>query len=183
MESSATLEKGYPCSPMSGREIRLVEISHTASSRGLVFNFVTTDLDDPCHYDALSWTWGLPVLDYQDSGNFGRCPITSNLLSFLGLVSHTAPGARWWIDALCINQEDNEEKDQQIWMMANIYEKAQRVIVWLGQADTDSDIAMRLMSRVYMLRHAIQKEVSDESGHLDNRKLQNLGLPAIKDPV
>lgn len=47
-----------------------------------------------------------------------------------------------WIDAICINQEDDDEKGQQVQSMAKIYAKASRVIVWLGEAAEDSDQAL-----------------------------------------
>jgi hypothetical protein len=47
-----------------------------------------------------------------------------------------------WIDAICINQDDNGEKGQQVQTMAKIYAKASRVIVWLGEAADNSDQAL-----------------------------------------
>lgn len=37
-----------------------------------------------------------------------------------------------WIDALCINQDDDEEKGIQVQMMDRIFQEAKRVAVWLG---------------------------------------------------
>jgi hypothetical protein len=37
------------------------------------------------------------------------------------------------IDALCINQKDNEEKSKQVQLMGAIYSKASRVIIWLSK--------------------------------------------------
>ena len=37
-----------------------------------------------------------------------------------------------WIDAICINQSNPEERNQQVPMMADIYGQASRVCVWLG---------------------------------------------------
>jgi len=37
-----------------------------------------------------------------------------------------------WIDALCIDQDDDEEKETQIAMMEDIYSSASRVLIWLG---------------------------------------------------
>ena len=38
-----------------------------------------------------------------------------------------------WIDAICINQSNNEEKSQQVAMMGEIYSGAAEVLVWLGE--------------------------------------------------
>ncbi|KAK8136781.1 HET-domain-containing protein [Apiospora sp. TS-2023a] len=37
-----------------------------------------------------------------------------------------------WIDAICINQDDREEKSKQIVRMSALYRMATRVVVWLG---------------------------------------------------
>ncbi|KAK0709563.1 heterokaryon incompatibility [Lasiosphaeria miniovina] len=47
-----------------------------------------------------------------------------------------------WIDAICINQHDNNEKGQQVQSTTKIYANANRVIVWLGEAAEDSDQAL-----------------------------------------
>jgi hypothetical protein len=41
-----------------------------------------------------------------------------------------------WVDALCINQEDTTERNHQVMQMGAIYEKAKRVVVWLGRPKT-----------------------------------------------
>jgi hypothetical protein len=53
-----------------------------------------------------------------------------------------------WIDAICVNQEDLEERSSQVRRMAWIYSKAKRVIVWLGPASTDSHIALECCNTV-----------------------------------
>ena len=44
-----------------------------------------------------------------------------------------------WVDAVCINQENEQEKEYQIRFMAKIYGKASHIIVWLGETVVDSD--------------------------------------------
>jgi hypothetical protein len=44
-----------------------------------------------------------------------------------------------WIDAVCVNQEDKKEKEDQIPFMAGIYARAIRVIVWLEHSADDDD--------------------------------------------
>ncbi|POS70143.1 hypothetical protein DHEL01_v211464 [Diaporthe helianthi] len=47
-----------------------------------------------------------------------------------------------WIDAICIDQESLEEREEQVAIMSRIYENASRVVVWLGNGSEDSDLAM-----------------------------------------
>ena len=65
--------------------------------------------------------------------------MTPNLLQALHAISRALAGdpvlpeEPWiWIDALCINQDDKEEKAIQVPLMGEIFSKAQSVFVWLG---------------------------------------------------
>lgn len=75
--------------------------------------------------------------------NGGSLPILNSLLPFLNMVAkHEDFKSRgwWWIDSLCINLEDKQEREKQITIMADIYKKAKRAIIWLGQEkETGSD--------------------------------------------
>ncbi|KAJ4371409.1 hypothetical protein N0V83_004626 [Neocucurbitaria cava] len=51
---------------------------------------------------------------------------------------------RLWIDAICINQEQNTERSHQVSMMRDIYTGAESVIVWLGLAQTNEELAFLL---------------------------------------
>jgi len=94
-------------------------------------------------YEALSYTWGTqqnPLPIYIDNKPFH---ITENLYAALSHLRNHSLVRFLWIDALCINQEDPEEKAGQIVLMARIFAKASRVIVWLGEAKDNSDEALR----------------------------------------
>ncbi len=49
-----------------------------------------------------------------------------------------------WIDAICINQVDKEEKSRQIPRMSDIYQKANEVCVWLGEELREDGSAMAM---------------------------------------
>ena len=53
-----------------------------------------------------------------------------------------------WIDALCINQNDDSEKEKQVAMMGTIFERAQNVVIWLGSESKDSNLAMTAISKL-----------------------------------
>jgi len=47
-----------------------------------------------------------------------------------------------WIDAICINQQDRDERASQVMLMRRIYEQADRVCIWLGERTESSQLAI-----------------------------------------
>ncbi len=88
-------------------------------------------------YEALSYVWGGKpgpnTLVLRDQ----HTPVTSNLDSALPHLRHKDHHRILWIDALCINQDDKQERDHQVRQMRSIYESASRVVAWLGPADSE----------------------------------------------
>jgi hypothetical protein len=112
-------------------------------------------------FDALSYAWGsnhksfcISVRDVEYS--FNGCttgsspsallPVTASLYEALcrlrELRMQEMQGCAevyrnrfFWVDAVCINQVDNDEKNHQVGRMAEIYDTAARVVVWLGQGN------------------------------------------------
>ncbi|KAK0717651.1 heterokaryon incompatibility, partial [Lasiosphaeria miniovina] len=87
-------------------------------------------------FEAISYTWGSAaqpsfiVVHGNDNKRY-RIPVTQNAFSVLQNRSSTR--ARLvWIDSICINQHDAAEKTHQVSLMRHIYQRATRVVVWLG---------------------------------------------------
>lgn len=88
-------------------------------------------------YSALSYTWG-DADTVRDSSavieiDGAEVHIRQNVFSFLQLMRYEKFPTPIFIDAICINQEDEKERDEQVKHMGKIYEKASTVIVWLGE--------------------------------------------------
>lgn len=54
--------------------------------------------------------------------------------------------SRPWVDAICINQDDNSEKSEQIPRIARIYRSASRVIVSIIATNTLTENVVKLLS-------------------------------------
>ena len=83
-------------------------------------------------YEALSYTWGRADDLRAIELNGTRVEVRKNLALALVHLRHTSEERVLWIDAICINQADLEERNRQVELMSYIYARAKRVLVWLG---------------------------------------------------
>ena len=96
-------------------------------------------------YQALSYTWGDSQLTRTIFCDGKKLAITENLYSALRKLQNTHPFVPLWIDALCIDQNNVSERTKQVRMMKQIYQKAEQVIIWLGEeVETDREAFITL---------------------------------------
>jgi hypothetical protein len=98
--------------PDGTARMRHVELKKTASLR----------------YIALSYTWGSSTVTCPFERDSRDLLVRENLLLALMRLRYILD-APIWIDAMCINQDDEHEKMGQIQMMTHIYKKAERVFI------------------------------------------------------
>jgi hypothetical protein len=103
-------------------------------------------IDDGETYYAVLYTWADENGNRELSGvivcDEAYIAVTSNCEAALRLFRDTGPKKRQqalWVDAICINQSDIVERNQQIPLMKEIYAKSRAVLVWLDNASTDLD--------------------------------------------
>lgn len=99
-------------------------------------------------YEALSYTWGDATKCRTIECNDKHFGVSQNLFDALINIRLADKSRTIWIDALCINQENDAEKSEQVQYMYGIYRAATRVVVWLGSEAGDSDFVMRAMAFV-----------------------------------
>ncbi|CAN9155930.1 unnamed protein product [Alternaria alternata] len=100
---------------------------------------LTEDLD----YDAISYVWGSAPALVTVNCNDRPLVVTSTALEMLHYLHRHQTNTttrKIWIDAICINQEDEEEKGTQIPLMREIYSRARAVVVWMGLSTPETDI-------------------------------------------
>ncbi|TVY71455.1 Heterokaryon incompatibility protein 6 OR allele [Lachnellula suecica] len=85
-------------------------------------------------YECLSYTWGDASVKMPILLNGKRFFVTPNLEVALRNLTHyqSRQFLPLWIDAICIDQENIDERDEQVQRMKNIYRDAHQVIIWLG---------------------------------------------------
>ena len=79
-----------------------------------------------------------------------------------------------WVDAICINADDHEERVSQVALMAEIYGQADAVIAWLGKEGQDS----RKAEMVYDKFHPIYTSFEEKKA-----TMEQLSLHDPKDPT
>jgi hypothetical protein len=99
-------------------------------------------------YDALSYSWGDETQREDIVVDGLRTSVTQNLHSALRHLRHPRRTRTLWVDALCINQSDAEEREEQVRKMGYIYSQARRVVIWLGEETEEVRGAMALIKEV-----------------------------------
>ena len=134
----------YSSLPLALDSIRLLRLSpYGNESAEIQCELVEYSLQDPADlYEALSYTWGGLHKPRSISINKQNFAVTENLHAALLRLRHRSFERILWIDAICINQDNLEEQGQQVQLMAKIYSKATRVLVWLGETADNSDTAL-----------------------------------------
>ena len=100
-----------------------------------IFGRLTVDeLDVAEPFDALSYSCGPLILSCSITINGAPgFRITQNLWNALQRVRKTDSDRRIWIDAVCIDQEDEREKSSQVRHMHAVYSRAEEVCIYWGE--------------------------------------------------
>lgn len=130
------------------------------------------DLTVPISYTALSYTWGKPEFDAKFECDGHVKMITRSLESALRHFRQEDRGVVLWVDQICIDQGNNEEKGQQVPLMSKIYESAINTAIWLGDSADDSDTGVQLLKDAHMCLQFSNEE------NLDPNEIERMGLPS-----
>ena len=127
----------YPYQPLGPADIRLLNILPGGPEDQISCTLDQVSLDDGPDYDALSYVWGPPTLPMKKILLEGeQVDVTQSLHSalwqFRELTGRSYEKRYLWVDAKCLNQEDQAELAQQVPRMKDIYSKANNVVIWLG---------------------------------------------------
>jgi hypothetical protein len=119
-----------------------------SSPGGIQIKLSIVRLKDNPVYEALSYTWG------SINGDASLCStvncdgdqikVTKNCEDALGRLRRDDGEPVLWVDAICIDQRNEEEKAHQVAFMGSIYQHASRAIIWLGDASDILDEETRL---------------------------------------
>ncbi|KAL3420948.1 heterokaryon incompatibility protein [Phlyctema vagabunda] len=174
----------YVSLPSSGY-LRILEVFPGPRDTPIKCRLHQSMLDRAPPFEALSYVWGSSLIKKRISCDGKPFDIRTSLLSLydaLGRLRYVGDGrSRYiWADAICINQEDLEERESKVQIMRKIYERAEEVIIWLGQdphghADLAFEHVKTIAKKCYTLsgmdsgslylknpRHEIDDKIGDE---------------------
>lgn len=134
------ISRKYPSPPLGDGQFRLLSLLPGSLTQSIACTLSIDDipgaqveqknvLQRGSEYEALSYTWGTSSNHVITLNGQHAFPVTNNLFYALKRLKYAHTVRVLWIDAVCINQSDLQERSQQVQHMRSIYREASRVIV------------------------------------------------------
>ncbi|KAK0610345.1 heterokaryon incompatibility protein-domain-containing protein [Bombardia bombarda] len=132
----------------SQRAIRLLHLMRGEWDSTICCSLQHASIDDGAEYEALSYTWGDVNDCRQITVDGATLNITANLEVALRHLRYQDKPRVLWVDAVCINQFDDQEKGFQIRTMYDIFFNATKVLAWTGEAGEDGMCALNVIAYI-----------------------------------
>jgi hypothetical protein len=139
-------KNNYEYTPLTeSGAIRLIELQPSpdphARPECILRHTTLSELDDEImyHYCALSYVWGSSKETTPIVVDGKELYVTINLATALRHLRDPRIISYLWADAICINQDDDQEKAIQVTQMGEVYKAARHTIIWLGVATIQTD--------------------------------------------
>jgi len=165
----------YSKLPSGSRSIRLADLKPGSGLDVVECTLHKTSLTAQLKYKALSYAWDSnishPRLVMICNGQYIKIP--ANLYLALRRLRHSESTVTLWIDTLCINQDDNDERTHQVGMMREIYENCEEVVIWLGEKEPVSKVASQKLEQAGPLEFYSlnQRRITWSADHNDSDDL------------
>ncbi|KAK5039841.1 hypothetical protein LTS07_000336 [Exophiala sideris] len=178
--SGAGLQK-LAYSPLPPDYVRLLKLECRKGSQEPRGELINHHIDRLPPYSALSYAWGDQNPEQGDLGLFcdgQELSVTPNLHRALRRLVKSGESALYWIDQICINQCDKGERSTQVGMMGRIYERASRVVIWLGEAPSDLRTALSAIPAILSALQTVSGTVL-----ITEANFRALKLPKRSSPI
>lgn len=131
------------------KEIRLLEVLPGSKEEPLRASFVSGFLSDDhiVPYETISYAWGEPTQRGEIEIEESVIDIPASSAAALRCMRRPDISRRLWIDAVCINQDDDLERSSQVKIMGEIYRRSSHNLVYLGDEDASTKSAMVSIKR------------------------------------
>jgi hypothetical protein len=136
-------------------------------------DIIRCNIIEPFHlessYEALSYRAGDPHKTGQVLVNGHQFNVFATLFAAIKRLRHPDKSRLLWADQICINQSDVFERNNQVQKMRSVYEKAERVIAWLGPL-CGGELAFNAAHSFY--QDYVQRRAQYKSTLMMSRELQ-----------
>ncbi|KAK1985677.1 heterokaryon incompatibility protein-domain-containing protein [Colletotrichum cereale] len=175
-ESPTAVSQGHPvyqAFPLGENDLRLLRIQPSSSFSSPIVAHLSVAHYDPVTnhppgiYDALSYRWQDPNLKETIFINGSGVNVMRYLENALRHLRYKDRELVIWADAICINQDDMDERNKQVALMRLIYSRAKLVRIWLGEPGPDTAAAMKLINDCFEDQPAedrVKRILDDERG-------------------
>ncbi|KAH9242293.1 hypothetical protein K456DRAFT_1879274 [Colletotrichum gloeosporioides 23] len=164
------MEKYIHTPMITNRSIRIFTLYPGAPSDGLCGSLETVNIDCSAgDYETISYVWGNSSKTQDMVCNGAEMAITESLHGALTCMRLTYISRRLWVDLICIDQDNSEEKNSQIPLMDVIYPNAGHVLVWLGRdQDEVAGAAFSLITNLATTFADEKKRLKFDQAHSDS---------------
>lgn len=139
------MSRAYVYLPIMEKHLRLL-VLHPGERRDVLSaTLVHTSLEklSRSEYETISYAWGDASIRSYMLVDKAFLDIPASAAEVLRQVRHKRKSRRLWIDAVCINQADVHERQEQVTFMRYIYTDASANIIYLGQSDNHTEAALK----------------------------------------
>lgn len=148
------------------REIRLLDLLPGGRYDPIRCATRVVSLDQNPAFETVSYVWGDSIEERAIEVSGRSIPITKNLYAGLLRLRQTNEERTLWIDQICINQWDLEEKAAQVALMRDIYRQCTQCVTWMGGLTRDGcEVLIRDAEAVFdFLRQVAAAKITPLSG-------------------
>jgi hypothetical protein len=162
-------EMQFHYKPLANGEIRLLRLPRRDLFGGIKSSLIHVPLDKAPGYECISYVWGDQTKTSSILIDGCQMLVPTSVYNILFERAPIWAPRLLWIDAICINQDDKEEKSIQIRKMGLVYRNVYRVTVCLGSSP-DVQLARVLLHKLAVRMGAFQpseqwKHIGESYGH------------------
>jgi hypothetical protein len=118
-------------------EVRLLELKAGSGISPIAISLQSMSLDSIPPYESISYCWGSNNrncdIEFHGDDAIKQFSITTSLNTALKQFRRPDQARLLWADAICINQDDDQEKGIQVSLTPKVYSQAHSVLNWLGE--------------------------------------------------
>ena len=133
-EHSYSLKRNYKYKALPESRIRLVTLLPGDQYSAFRCELETYQFEEAPRFEALSYHCGDAQPPAWIQVGHHLLQVTQNLKIALAYLRRKDAARLMWIDAICINQDDNTEKAREVARMRNIYERSFQTVMWVGES-------------------------------------------------